>query len=119
PLEPYLLDAHVLLAPLLVFAVGLILHSHILSKLETGNRIARKSGILLVALFIVMVASGYLLQATTGILHTASFAIHLGSGCLWAVSYLGHQLSSLRFRRSLAQNGRSSAGSNGRITART
>jgi hypothetical protein len=118
PLEPYLLDAHVLLAPLLVFAVGLILHSHVLTKLQLGSRVARKSGIVLVALFIVMVVSGYALQATTGSLRTASFVVHLSSGSLWAILYVAHQISSLRYRRVLTQNGRS-ASSNGRITAHT
>ena len=38
PLEPYMLDVHIIAAPVLVVAIGIILHSHILFKIENGSR---------------------------------------------------------------------------------
>ena len=102
PWEPYMIAAHIVVAPVLVLVVGLIVHSHIIWKLENGARIARKSGIFLMPLFAVMVVSGYLLQVITGTGHPAVVWIHLISGTLWFMSFIVHQISSLRFKRSMA-----------------
>jgi hypothetical protein len=104
PLEPYLLDIHIIAAPVLVVAIGIILHSHILFKIEGGSRSARKSGIILIPLFLIMAASGYLLQISSGTLNRAFFWIHLGSGSLWAIVYAAHHLASLAVRRMFAAN---------------
>lgn len=102
PWEPYMIAAHIVVAPLLVLAVGLIAHSHILWKLENGARIARRSGIFLMPLFALMVVSGYLLQVVSGSGRPVLFWIHLISGTLWFLSFVVHQISSFRFRRSMA-----------------
>lgn len=105
PWEPYMIAAHIVVAPVLVLAVGLIVHSHILWKLENGVRIARRSGIFLMPLFVLMVVSGYLLQVITGNGRAILVWVHLISGTLWFVSFAVHQIASIRFRRSLsAQN---------------
>lgn len=101
PLEPYMRNIHIIAAPFLVVAIGMILHSHILFKLENGARPARRSGIFLIPLFAIMTVSGYLLQITSLLLHTILFWIHLGSGSLWALGYLAHHLSSLNVRRQM------------------
>jgi len=102
PWEPYMIAAHIVVAPVLVLAVGLIVHSHILWKLENGARIARRSGIFLMPLFAVMVVSGYMLQVITGTGHPVMVWIHLVSGTFWFLSFVVHQISSIRFRRSMA-----------------
>jgi len=102
PWEPHMIAAHIVVAPLLVLVVGLIAHSHILWKLENGARVARKSGILLMPLFAIMVVSGYLLQVMTGSYRPVLVWIHLISGTLWFLSFVVHQISSFRFRRSMA-----------------
>lgn len=102
PWEPFMIAAHIVIAPVLVLAVGLIAHSHILWKLENGAQIARWSGIFLMPLFAIMVVSGYLLQVITGTGHPAVVWVHLISGTLWLLSFVIHQISSLRFRRSMA-----------------
>ncbi len=102
PLEPYMLDIHIIAAPVLVVAIGIILHSHILFKIENGSRAARKSGIILIPLFLVMAASGYVLQITSGSINRIFFWIHLGSGSLWALVYAAHHLASLSVRRTMA-----------------
>src|SRR3990172_13444185 len=104
PLEPYLLDAHIVFAPFLILGIGMILHSHILVKLENGNRVARRTGVLLLPFFAIMVLSGYLLQISTAFWRTGLLVTHLGGGALWAGFYLAHQIVSFRVRRTLSQN---------------
>jgi hypothetical protein len=106
PLEPYMLSFHIVIAPLLIFATGMILHTHILWKLSTGSQIARKTGIFLIPLFVIMASSGYLLQVFTSTGHTALVIVHLASGTLWFLFYAGHQIASLRFRRSMRSHDR-------------
>src|SRR5262245_28199849 len=65
PQEPYMLQTHIIAAPLLVFLFGVIFHSHIWFKKENGARSGRRSGLFLLALFGIMGMSGYLLQVFT------------------------------------------------------
>jgi hypothetical protein len=91
PLEPWTLDLHILVAPALVFAFGWIFKDHIVAKLSAGGAPVRRSGILGLVLFVPMVASGYLLQVVTSeSLHLPLVVIHLGSGALFAGTYLVH-----------------------------
>jgi hypothetical protein len=113
PLEPYLLDLHIISAPVLVIAIGIILHSHILFKIENGSRAARKSGLILIPLFLIMAASGYLLQITSGSTNRIFFWTHLGSGSLWALVYGAHHIASLSVRRMMAAS-RPNAARNGK-----
>lgn len=96
PWEPYMIKAHILLAPLLVFAVGAIIHVHVLAKI--GKRIARSNGLLLLPLFGVMVLSGYLLQAVTAEIRTALVVVHLSSGATWFATLVAHQVAAIRLR---------------------
>lgn len=102
PLEPYMLNIHIIAAPMLVVAIGIILHSHILFKIGNGSRTARKTGLILIPLFLVMAASGYLLQITSSSINRIFFWSHLGSGSLWALVYGAHHLASLSVRRTMA-----------------
>jgi hypothetical protein len=104
PIEPYLLDIHIIAAPMLVVAIGIILHSHILFKIEGGSRAARKSGLILIPLFLIMAVSGYVLQITSGAMNRIFFWCHLVSGSLWALVYAAHHLASLAVRRVMAAN---------------
>ena len=108
PLEPYMLQVHLIAAPALVFLAGLIVHSHILFKWGNGARAGRRSGLLLASLFGVMVMSGYLLQVFTSTGHRFLFWLHLGSGAIWTFGYGAHQVSAVRVKR-LLQSQRSSA----------
>ena len=99
PWEPHMMAIHIVVAPLLVLAVGLIAHSHVAAKLENGARNGRRSGILMIPLFAVMVVSGYLLQVITSDFRKALVWIHAGSGTLWFLSYLSHQVACYLFRR--------------------
>jgi len=106
PWEPFALDLHILVAPLLILAIGIILHSHIFWKLEIRSRTGKKTGIILIPLFCLMVASGYILQIITT--HRPGWVmIHLASGALWAILYGGHQIASYSVRKAARQNQRS------------
>ncbi len=65
PLQPWVLKGHILIAPLLVFAVGLIASRHIWRHYRLGVRKGRRSGLLAASTFGLMVLSGYLIQVLT------------------------------------------------------
>ncbi|MFQ5745703.1 MAG: hypothetical protein ACE5HF_00615 [Gemmatimonadota bacterium] len=91
PLEPWFLKIHVLTAPLLVFAIGLIAVRHVWEHVRNGVRSGRRTGLLLVGSLGPMVASGYLVQIVTGDLILRLLALlHIASGLLFAVAVVAH-----------------------------
>ncbi len=95
PWQPLVQHLHVLSAPLLVFAIGLIWSVHALAKLRNGRR-GRASGLGLMALFLPMAASGYLLQVAVdpGWRQTWIW-IHVASSLLWVAAFAFHKLRAL------------------------
>lgn len=65
PLEPWALKAHVLTAPLMLFAVGMITTQHIWRSLRSSLPTGRRSGVIGAAVFGPLVLSGYLIQTAT------------------------------------------------------
>ncbi len=65
PLEPWALKAHILSAPLMLFAVGLITTQHIWRSLKSSLPTGRRSGQLASYVLGPLVLSGYLIQALT------------------------------------------------------
>ncbi|MCI0413194.1 FAD:protein FMN transferase [bacterium] len=104
PWEPHFLSTHILVAPLLMLGFGMVLHSHILFKISAGARSARKTGLVLIPLFAAMVISGYLLQVVVSDFRKILLWVHLGTGSLWSLFYLVHQIASYAQRRA-KQNG--------------
>lgn len=101
PLQPQVQHGHVLVAPLLVFAVGLIWQRHIALHWRRGVRKGRKSGVGMVLTLVPMVASGYLIQtAVDGNWRKAWVIVHLISSVLWLAGYLAHQIPLLLSRLS-------------------
>ena len=90
PLQPRALEAHILLAPVLVFAVGWIFATHVVPRL--GSHPARRaSGVALLALFGAMVVSGYALQISSEpAWRTALAWIHGLAGAAWTLLFLAH-----------------------------
>jgi heme A synthase len=90
PLEPWADRAHVLVAPLVVFAVGWIFDEHVLARLRrAGPR--RASGWALLALFAAMVASGTLLPLASEPAWRAALAWSHGvAGVLWTAVFAAH-----------------------------
>lgn len=93
PLQPWLLKAHILVAPLLVFAVGLVTMRHIWLHYRLGVRKGRRSGITAALALAPMVVTGYLIQAVThaGWLRALVVA-HLVTGGLYLAGLGLHQV---------------------------
>ena len=93
--QPHVQHLHVLGAPLLVFAMGLIWSAHIIGKLQNGRK-NRVAGIGLTALFLPMAASGYLLQIAVqpGWRQTWMW-VHIVSSLMWVVAFVFHQAVAL------------------------
>ena len=97
PWQPSMIGLHVLVAPLLVFVVGLMVQSHIQKKLRSGGSSNRGSGLLSMAVLPVMIASGYMLQVvTTPLLASITLGMHLVSSSIFVITYAAHQVVSYR-----------------------
>jgi hypothetical protein len=91
PLQPWMLSAHVVAAPFLVFAFGWIFSDHIWPKLIQPGGPNRPSGLWAMAMIVPMTLSGYFLQTTTNevILRAMSIA-HWATSALFVAAYAGH-----------------------------
>lgn len=97
PWEPAVLHLHVLTAPLLVFAVGVIWRRHVWKHYRERVPARRRSGLTLLITAAPMIASGYLLQtAVDDAWRRAWLVVHLAASGLWVLGYLGHQLAARR-----------------------
>lgn len=93
PLQPTFQHLHVLAAPIVVFACGLVWRGHVWGRIRSGFRPRRRTGIALAALLLPMIASGYLLQVTTSeALHAVWVWTHVATSCAWTAVYVAHQL---------------------------
>ncbi len=93
PWQPTLLHLHIVAVPLLVFGLGWIASVHIGPKYRSRTRIARKSGLIMMAIAGIMILSGYLLQVFTGelVLEISAWT-HWISSCVFVLGYLVHQV---------------------------
>jgi len=93
PLQPHMLAAHVVVAPLLLFIFGWTFSNHMLPKYRFGNGQGRISGIASMALILPMALSAYLLQiATTESLRSAMAIAHWIASGLFVIAYVVHLL---------------------------
>ncbi len=91
PLQPWVLKAHILIAPLQVFSVGLITSRHVWRHFRTGVKKGRKSGLLAAATFMALVATGYGLQVVTAeMIITALAWSHLALGIVYSLGVAVH-----------------------------
>lgn len=92
PWQPAVQHLHVLAAPLLVFAAGLIWRRHVWGSWRSGVTRRRRSGVGMALALVPMIASGYLLQtAVESRWRTIWVAVHLTTSALWISAYLIHQ----------------------------
>ncbi|MDX1673547.1 MAG: hypothetical protein R3314_02000 [Longimicrobiales bacterium] len=91
PLQPWVLKAHILIAPLQIFSVGLITSRHIWRHFRMGVRKGRRSGMIAAVMFIAMVATGYGLQVLTAelLLRIVGWT-HLVVGIVYSVGVAVH-----------------------------
>ena len=100
PWQPSMLSLHVLVAPALVFVVGLMVQSHIQRKLRSGTNSNRSSGLVSMVTLPVMIASGYMLQVVTApLLASITLGLHLVSSSIFVITYVTHQIVSYRLAR--------------------
>jgi len=93
PWQPGVLKAHVLAAPFLVFALGLVARGHALPKLRSGEIPGKTSGISLLGLVAPLVLSGYAVQVFTGdSLRRGTGWAHTALGAVWVLVYGAHLL---------------------------
>ncbi len=93
PLQPFVLKAHILVAPILVFALGVISLRHMWAYYVNGAAKGRWSGIGTVWLAGVMIVTGYLVQGITAdtLLRVIAYT-HIGVGALFAVGFVLHSV---------------------------
>src|SRR5690606_30891762 len=65
PIQPWLLKAHLLTAPFLVFAVGMIALRHVWLHYRSGVLRGRRTGIISGLTLLPMILTGYLIQSVT------------------------------------------------------
>jgi hypothetical protein len=90
PLQPWMLSAHVVIAPLAVFAFGWIFGNHIAPSFANASR-KRPSGVSSMWLLAPMVVSGYLMQVSTAdaLRHAMAVAHWISSGA-FVIAYVAH-----------------------------
>jgi hypothetical protein len=97
PLQPLVLKLHILVAPVMVFAVGMVAVNHIWALHRSGLPRGRATGIWTAAVFGPLVLSGYLIQAVTWATLLGILAwTHLVLGVLAGGALLGHRVAVAR-----------------------
>ncbi|MBW8876000.1 MAG: hypothetical protein JF614_13620 [Acidobacteria bacterium] len=92
-LQPTVQHLHILVAPLLVFAGGMVWHRHAWTHWRRGVERRRQSGGSLILTLVPMVVSGYLIQtAVDGGWRRTWVIVHLAASGLWLAGYLAHQV---------------------------
>lgn len=102
PLEPWALKVHILSAPVMLFAVGLITTQHIWRSLKSSLPTGRRSGLIASLGFVPLVVTGYLIQVVTSPLVLEILAwthLTLGLAFAWALASHRRVLLPRRLRR--------------------
>lgn len=91
PWQPYFLKAHVLVSPLLLFALGTIAVHHVWDHWVSGVRVSRRSAVLTTLAVLPMVLTGYLIQVLTDQGWISAMAVaHIVFGCLYGAGLVVH-----------------------------
>jgi len=94
PLQPLVLKIHLVAAPFLVFAVGLVFTQHIWGQFRAGLKRGRRSGVGTLLTLAPMVLSGYLIQVATAESWLFWLAMaHLVTGSLFVLGFTSHQVA--------------------------
>jgi hypothetical protein len=97
PRQPDVQHLHVLAAPLLVFACGLIWHRHVAGNLRRGEQRGRRSGPGLLFSLVPMILSGYLIQTSVEESWRQVWIVtHLISSAAWTLVFVGHSIGPMR-----------------------
>ena len=98
PYQNLILNIHILTAPFLIFAVAYTAKSHILAKVKKRYKgPGRRSGLLMVTLFVPMVISAYIMQTTSNEgLKQVMVYTHNTTSIFWVLTYIIHQARMIR-----------------------
>jgi hypothetical protein len=111
PWQPVVLKLHLLTAPLLIFAVGMVSSGHVARKMRGGTRTGRFTGMSLVLLFLPLTVSGVLIQVLIRESWLAAAVwTHLLAGILFLMVFAGHRVATVRGLRRSPAAGRSRPG---------
>lgn len=100
PWQTTMLALHVLASPIFLLIFGIVFNSHIMKKLRASNLPNRKTGLISLGTFAVMVLSGYLLQTSSDERWLqALVVVHVASGALFSLTYGTHLVISARLAR--------------------
>ncbi len=98
PWQPHLQHLHVVVAPLLVFAGGLLWREHVRRHLVDGRPAGRWTGLAMVGAFLPMAFSGGLIQiAASEGWRTVWIVVHVAASVVWTLAFALHPV--LRRRR--------------------
>jgi hypothetical protein len=106
PLQPLMLKLHILAAPWLVFAIGLIFSQHVVRHWRSRRSRGRRGGLTLVVTSVPMIVSGYLIQTVTAeLVLELSVWTHLATAALYLAGFALHRgrMRSAATRRSPLQ----------------
>lgn len=93
PLQPWVLKAHILTAPLLIFAIGMITIRHVWQHYRCRVPLGRRTGIVTALVTLPMILTGYLIQAITDQGWLTAMAIsHIGFGLIYGAGLAFHQI---------------------------
>lgn len=106
PWQPHMLAAHVLVGPVVVFALGLISREHVLGRYLNGaRRGGRRSGASTILLAAPMILSGYFLQIVTGEnSRLALVIVHVATGTMFVSLFFWHLRATAARRREAARS---------------
>lgn len=91
PLQPHMLAAHVVVAPVLLFVFGWTFSNHMLPKLRFGGDENRRTGLASMWLIAPMTLSAYLLQISTNEAVRQGMAVaHWITSGLFVIVYAAH-----------------------------
>lgn len=100
PWQTATLNLHVIASPFFVLVFGIIFNSHVMKKLKATGLPNRRSGYVSLAMFAVMVLSGYLLQVAANEQWLQTLvALHVTSGTVFSLVYAAHLVISARLAR--------------------
>ena len=92
PLQPWVLKLHIVVAPALIFSIGLIATEHIWKHYQGRVLRARRTGLATMWMIAPMVVTGYLIQSITQqtLLSTIAWA-HIVTGVIYLLGIGLHQ----------------------------
>lgn len=102
PFQPWALKSHVLVAPLFVFAVGLIAARHVWRHIVLGVEPGRRTGLVTLVSLVPMAVSGYVIQVVVSeAWRTAAIVIHISASVLFTLGIVAHLVLMWRYLRTL------------------